>query len=156
MKRIIYILAAALLLCGCNDNVSRVFDDYFVYIVDEYGAGTSKIEESADDLTMTYYICLVAPTLDSDVKVGFDVSCGDGLKEGVDFVLPKSSREVTISRGVARMPVRITYNRKRIDPSKDNTITIALTSVDRDGITLGYPGPAALYSTHTITKIQEQ
>ncbi|MCQ2164711.1 MAG: hypothetical protein MJZ04_05960 [Bacteroidales bacterium] len=156
MKKIIYMIAAALMLCGCNDNVSKVFDDYFVYIVDEYGASTSKIEETADDLTMTYYICLVAPTLDSDVTVGFEVTCGDGLKEGVDFEVAKSAREVTISRGVARMPVRITFNEKRIDPARDNTVTIRLTDVDRDGISLGYPGPSALFSAHTITKIQEQ
>lgn len=152
MKKIIAILSAVLFLCSCQERAAGVFEDYFVCIMDENDSETSVIQSSSDNLTMTYYVKLVAPTLDSDLTVNFDVIPGDGLEEGVDYEVVRNARSVTIARGVVRMPVRITYLKHAVDPVKDNTVTIQLTGVSQKGINIGYPGPKALFSRHIVTK----
>ena len=84
--------------------------------------------------------------------VDYEFIPGDGLKEGVDYVPFSSSRSVTIARGVTRMPVRITYNSNVLDPAKDNTLTIKLTGCSDPSLNIGYPGPAANFSKHIVTK----
>lgn len=153
MKKIILTLTLAIMASGCNDSVNSVFSDYFVCIKDEYNSEKSVVEDTFNNFTVSYYVNLIAPTLDSDVTVYYDIVVGDGLKEGVDFTLAKKGTSITIPRGINRMPIRITYKKHDIDPGKDNTITIRLTGIDKEGISIGYPGPKAKYSSHTITKI---
>ncbi len=156
MKNIILLfftsIAGLLTFSSCTDRLNTVFTNYYVCIKDEYGASSSNIDASVDDLTMTYYIYLVAPTLAHPVTVDYELIPGDGLKEGVDYVPFSSSRSVTIARGVTRMPVRITYNSNVVDPAKDNTLTIKLTGCSDPSLIIGYPGPAANFSKHVVTK----
>jgi hypothetical protein len=49
------------------------------------------------------------------------------------------------------MPVRIRWMPHRVDPSKDNTLTIRLTGNSRS-FTLGYPGPEHLQRQLVIEK----
>lgn len=156
MRKIFAILAAASIFAGCDDNVNEVFSDYFVCIKDENEAETSVIQDSSNGLVSTYYIYLVAPVLDEDVTVGFELVPGSGLQEGRDYEVRGSARSVTIARGIVKMPVRITWKARDVDPQEDNTVTIRLTDVSRKGINIGYPGPKSLFSTHVITKVHSK
>ncbi len=150
--KLFIVVLAICCLSSCSDRLDIVFTDYYVCIKDEYGAATSNISSEVDDLTMTYYIYLVSPVLDHSVTVDYEIISGDGLTEGIDYTLFTDSRSVTISRGVTRMPIRITYNSNALDPTKDNTLTIRLTSCSDPSLIIGYPGPAANYSKHIVTK----
>ncbi|MDD6151657.1 MAG: hypothetical protein PUB45_04955 [Bacteroidales bacterium] len=156
MRKIFAILAAASIFAGCDDNVNEVFSDYFVCIKDENESETSTIKDTSNELVMTYYITLVAPVLEKDVVVSYEIVPGKGLKEGVDYKPVSKARSVTLARGVTRMPVRIIYLKNPVDPEADNTLTITLTGVDRNGITLGYPGPASSFVSHTVTKVHSE
>ena len=146
------VIPLAFLLTSCKDHLEVVFDDYYVCVKSEDGAASSTVSSAADQLVMTYYFNLVSVERDEDLTVNFDVVAGDGLKEGVDFVLPTDSRSVTFSKGIYKRPFRINFLKHTLDPSKDNTITIKITSTSDPSITIGYPGPSAKFSSHVITK----
>ena len=103
---------------------------------------------------MSYFVELHAETRQSDVVVTYEVVPGDGLKEGVDYIL-NESKTVTFPKNVYRMPLRIQYMRHTVDPSKDNTLTIRLLSTNDPEVSVGYPGPSKKYSTHTVTKVND-
>lgn len=153
--KIFKLLSAVLVLMlvqSCSDRLHTIFTDYYVSIKNEDGAASSVVDASQDNLLVTYYIYLVAPILDEDVVVNYSVEPGDGLKEGVDYKLTSASGKVTISPGITRMPVRVTFLRHEVDPQKDNTLTLKLTSCSNPSIRIGYPGPDALFSSHIVTK----
>ena len=156
MKNIFYKIAITVLalsmMYSCNDRVETVFTDYYVCIKDENGAETSSVDASVSNLTVTYYVYLVAPVLDHNVVVNYEFIPGAGLQEGVDYTPVSSSRSVTIAKGITRMPIRVTYNKSTLDPDMDNTLTIRLTSCSNESLNLGYPGPAARFRSHTVTK----
>ena len=84
-------IAAALLLnlAGCSDRPSDfVFRDYFVSISSESGDASSSVLSSADNLVLQYPVRLVSQERKEDLTVEFEVIPGDGVQEGVDYVLP--------------------------------------------------------------------
>ncbi|MCQ2141098.1 MAG: hypothetical protein MJY83_01990 [Bacteroidales bacterium] len=157
MKRYLYIfisiVAVIITLTSCEDNLHIVFTDYYVCIKDENGADKSTVKSNLDEEVYTYYVSLVAPTQDNDIVVDYEIIPGDGLKEGVDYKMQRDSRSVTMAKGVYKMPIRVVWLAHKIDPDKDNSLTIKLTGCNNSSITIGYPGPSAKYSTHKITKI---
>ncbi|MBQ6015728.1 MAG: hypothetical protein IJL22_05465 [Bacteroidales bacterium] len=154
-NRIIKALAMIALSCtliSCDDRPDRMFRDFFVSVADETGAQTSRILSSSNNLVMTYYFSLVSEELKEPLTVNFDLQVGDGLKEGKDFAFQTQARSITFEPGVYKKPFRINYLSNPVDDSKDNTIKIIITSTSDPSIIIGYPGPSAKYSTHTITK----
>ena len=141
------------MLAACSDRPDDLlFTDYFVSIQDENGAQTSRVLSSSNNFVVTYYFSLVSEELKEPLTVNFDLQVGDGLKEGKDFTLQTQSRTITFDPGVYKKPFRINYLSNPVDDSKDNTIKIVITSASDPSITIGYPGPSAKFSTHTITK----
>ena len=79
---------------------------------------------------------------------------GDGLKPGVDYTEP-TKLTVTFSPDEYRKYFRINYLKHDVDPEKDNTLTIRIASTSDPSIILGYPGPSRKYSSHVVTKIND-
>lgn len=153
MKRISALIFLAFVLASCSDRPDDLlFKRFFVSVADETGAQTSRILSSSNNLVMTYYFSLVSEELKEPLTVNFDLQVGDGLKEGTDFTLQTQARSATFEPGVYKKPFRINYLSNPVDASKDNTIKIIITSTSDPSIIIGYPGPSAKYSTHTITK----
>ena len=148
--------ALAALLCvlsSCSDRPKDLlFQDFFVSVADETGSQSSRILSTANNLVVSYYFSLVSEARKEPLTVHFDLVVGDGLEEGKDFSLQTQARSVTFEPGVYRKPFRINYLKNPVDPSKDNTIRIIITSVSDPSLTIGYPGPSAKFSQHIITK----
>lgn len=148
--------ACVALLCALNSCSDRpddlLFKDFFVYVVDENGLATSQILSTSDNLVITYYFNLVSETISEPLTVNFDLVVGDGLQQGVDFNLQNDVRSITFEPGIYKKPFRMNFKKHQLDPAKDNTIKIVITSTSDPNITIGYPGPSAKFSSHTITK----
>lgn len=153
MKQISKLITLALMLTACSDRPDDLlFEKFFVSVTDENGAQTSRVLSSSNNFVVTYYFSLVSEELKEPLTINFDLQVGDGLKEGKDFTLQTQSRTITFDPGVYKKPFRINYLSNPVDDSKDNTIKIVITSASDPSITIGYPGPSAKFSTHTITK----
>lgn len=153
MKQISILLTLALMLTACSDRPDDLlFNRFFVSVTDESGSQSSRVLSSSNNLVMTYYFSLVSEELKEPLTVNFDLQVGEGLKEGKDFALQTQTRSITFEPGVYKKPFRINYLSNPVDDAKDNTIKIVITSTSDPSIIIGYPGPSAKYSTHTITK----
>lgn len=157
MKRLASLLSYGLCAClsavSCSDRTDITFKDFFVCIKDESGGATSVVNSQSDQFVATYYISLVSTERDTPLTVDYDITVGNGLREGVDFVLQSESRSVTFQPGVYSRPVRINFLRRTVDPTRDNTLTLTLTGTSDPSLLLGYPGPSHYYSRHVVTKV---
>lgn len=142
----------AILSSSCEDHLKILFDDWYVCVKDENDSQSSFVPDDADGLVGTYYFYLVSEERKTDLIVNYELVVGDGLKEGVDFECQNASNSVTFAPGIYKRPMRIRFLKHPIDPTKDNTIKIKIVSTSDQGITIGYPGPSAKFSYHTITK----
>lgn len=153
LNNVIAAIAALLLAASCSDRPDDLlFKDFFVCVQDENGNASSRVLSSSNNLVNTYYFQLVSEKRDTPLKVDFDIIVGDGLTEGVDYVLQRDIRSIEFEPGVYKKPFRINFKSNAVDPSKDNTITIQITKVSDSGIRIGYPGPNAKFSNHVIEK----
>lgn len=77
MKRftgtLISIAAAVILMNSCSVNDPVLFEDSFVFIVDESGAYSSTVSSQSQNLLSTYYVWFVAPLQSQDVTVSYDI-----------------------------------------------------------------------------------
>lgn len=153
------IIAAALLLCAtsCEDKVEVLFDTPFISITGEDGTSSSEQILNKNDgylSTLIVRVCASDNFFKEAITVDYELICGDGLKEGVDFTLQKStSSPLKFDKGIYSMPVRIRWNtNKDFDPSKDNTLTVRLTGSSDPEMLIGYPGPDKIHSSFTFTK----
>ncbi|MCI1786416.1 MAG: hypothetical protein LKI59_09840 [Bacteroidales bacterium] len=156
MKKILFLLAvsiSAAFMVSCSENDPVVFDDAFVYIADESGASSSVMDWESQNYLSTYYVYLVIPAQNTDITVNYDLIAGDGLKEGVDYKLISStSSPLAFLAGIYKMPIRIEWLKHGLDPSKDNTMQIVLTSCSNTSVRLGKPGPDSIGKIYTIIK----
>lgn len=153
INKLIAVLSALLLAASCSDRPDDLlFKDFFVSIQDEDGKASSRVLASSNNLVMTYYFQLVSEQRSTPLKVDFEVIVGDGLTKGVDYELQRDIRSIEFEPGVYKKPFRINFLSHAVDASKDNTITIRITGVSDSDVTIGYPGPSAKYSSHTIEK----
>lgn len=152
-KKILYLTATlglALTLCSCEKH-ETIFDHPFIYITDGKMSGSSREDVTSDGrYTSEYTLILSSKTLKEELIVTYDLIVGDGLTEGVDFELlnPKS---VVFPIGLYENVIRIKWNARRVDETKNNTIRIVLTGTNQN-ITLGFPGPDKNNSSFMITK----
>ena len=150
-KRIGVCVALLCALSACSDRPDDLlFKDFFVYVVDETGSASSRVLSTANNLVVTYYFNLVSETMEEPLTVNFDVVIGGGLSEGTDFIFQTESRSVTFEPGVYKKPFRILYKNHVVDPTKDNTIQLVITSTSDPDIIIGYPGPNHKYDRHQI------
>lgn len=155
MKRIIatvLCLAALFAATSCQDKLDIVFTDFYTYIDDGSNGAFLSVERD-DAYVLTLFIHIVAPAQDDMITVSYEVTPGNGLKEGVDYKLVSSSKTIAFQPGIYKMPVRIELLKSSaFDETKDNTITITLTG-NSAGFGLGKPGPDAKYKSFEIKKI---
>ena len=155
MKRLIatiLCLAALFAATSCEDKLNIVFSDYFTYIDDGNSASLVSVSRE-DESVITAIIHLAAVEQDDVVTVSYEVTPGNGLKEGVDYKLVSSSKTIAFQPGIYKMPVRIeVLKSSALDETKDNTITITLVD-NSAGFGLGMPGPDAKYKSFVIKKI---
>ncbi len=152
---------AALVLGGCDWHEEVYFDTPFASIFDTTGGSSSTIDSNfgkgvesiLSELKLT--ISVSSGKFTEPVIVDYEFIVGDGLTEGVDFKVQKSTASpVKFSTGTYTMPVRILWLKAPSpDASKDNTLTIRLTGSSLDGMLLGYPGPSSKGSSYTFTRI---
>ena len=157
MKRFVFSLISAVLLCSCSDRVDVVFDTPFVSISDEAELNSSMmVDKDANNLltSLTVRLCVSNHYFTEPITVDYEMLVGDGLTEGVDFkVQPNTRSPLTFDPGNYTAPIRIIWLKNpAFDPDRKNTLTIVLTGSSLDGMVLGYPGPDALRSTFTFTK----
>lgn len=145
-------MCLAALAVSCRDHNDVVFGDYFVCIKDESGMSNGTVSRTSNNFVTTYYVYITAPKRDHPVSVEYEMLVGDGLQEGVDFrVQATTASPLVFDPGTVRMPIRIVWLRHELDPERDNTLTIRLTSCS-EGYGIGYPGPQHRFSEYTITK----
>lgn len=150
MKRLFIPLLFAVisLLCGaCRKSTITMYDgSYFIWF-DAANSGPVSINEEAT-LSAEYSVHLSATMPKSAVKVKFEVVPGDGLKENTDYQILTTGGTLTFYPGLFSLPIRIKWLPNKVDPAKDNSVTIRLTGCAPDGYSLGMPGP-----DHNLEKI---
>ena len=144
-SRILTILAALALLCGCEKHEEVFFDTPFVRIEDSNGLMSMEIDHKLDNLLTELRVVVSASSnyFTEPISVEYEVIAGDGLQEGVDFRIQSSHRSpITFSPGTYTMPIRVIwYKADDFDPAKDNTLTFRLTNASIPQMLLGVPGP---------------
>lgn len=147
------VMAALVPLCmavqGC-DNGDEPYDHPFVYITADGGLSRTVVNSDVNNVN-TYFVYLSSKALDRNLEVTYEIIAGDGLQAGRDFEIVNTGNTLTFYPGIYDMPVRIRWKPNRVDPTKNNTLTIRLVS-DNLGFTLGMPGPDGLKRELVIEK----
>lgn len=143
---------ASLTLASCAKE-EVVWDHPYIIITDEFNTSSATVNQLGT-FVATYSVKMSTKAIDYDVAVKFEVKAGNGLTEGVDYKVITSGGELNFPPGVYVRPLRIEWLSNAIDPSKDNTLTIALTS-NSANFTIGYPGPAHNNAKYVITKVAD-
>lgn len=145
IKHILPWLAALALLCGCEKHTETFFDTPFVRIEDANGQFSMVVDHTLDNLLTEIRVVVSASKnyFSEPITVEYETVVGDGIREGVDFRIQSSHRSpLTFSPGTYSLPIRVIwYKSASYDPSKDNTLTLRLTSSSLPDMLLGVPGP---------------
>ena len=149
MKKILYLLMMVA-ICSCADQEGEWYDTPFVRISTETGQASTVVLSDVRNVN-TYYVYLSTTPLSEELTVSYEVVVGDGLQSGVDYELVTEGTTLTFLPGFYDAPIRVRWLPHRVDPTKNNTLTIRLTGNSR-GFHLGYPGPGQLQRQLTIEK----
>lgn len=141
---------ATAVLTACGDDGPEVFDQPFVRIATESGASNTIVMSDVKAVN-TYMVYLSSPALTESLEVSYEITVGNGLQSGVDYQIVTTENPLVFLPGIYTMPIRIRWLEHRVDPSKDNTITIRLTGNSRNFM-LGFPGPDHVQSQMVIEK----
>ncbi|MBR4850762.1 MAG: hypothetical protein IKU97_01730 [Tidjanibacter sp.] len=154
LKFAMLVLAAAI-MWSCYEE-PQPLDKPFVYIQDEAGGSKMDISAQGNNIVSDLRVYLSCKRFTEPILVHYDVIVGDGLKEGVDFVIqPTTKSPLTFKPGTYDLPVRISWKKsENFDATKDNTVTITLKEVESNigEFYLGLLGPDHLRSTYVFTK----
>lgn len=149
------IVLAATALWGCYEE-PQPLDKPFVYIMDENGGGSATISATGNNISSELFVHLSCRKFNEPIQVYYDVIVGDGLKEGVDFVIQSTTKSPLTFKNYDPQPIRISWRKTdNFDPTKDNTVTFAIRSVESSEIGefhLGYLGPDRLFNSYVFTK----
>ena len=150
-------VSALMALASCEKHQEILFDTPFVRISDETGTSSSmNVSNSANNYltSLRIDVNISGEKYIGDVTIEYEVIAGNGLREGVDYVIQSSTLSLVVfTKGTYTMPVRLLWKHNPdFDPEKDNTLVIRLTSSSMEEMLIGYPGPSALKSSFTFTK----
>ena len=150
-KYINRLLLPIIAVCFCISTVScrddeEVYDNPFIHINANGGLSWVIVNN-----VNSYNIYLSSGSLTQNVVVNYEIVVGNGLQAGRDFELVNPGNTITFLPGIYSMPVRIRWKPNRVDPTKNNTLTIRLTGNNMD-FNLGLPGPDALQRELVIEK----
>jgi hypothetical protein len=141
-----------LLFAACGKEEHQPFDHPFIHIMNN-NSSSETVNYMANSVR-TYNIYLSSKPLTENLEVTFQVTAGNGLKEGVDYEMVTPGNTLVFLPGIYDMPIRVRWIASpNLDTSKENTLTIELTSNNQD-ITLGLPGPDQLQKKFVITKVK--
>lgn len=115
------------------------FDHPFIHIMADGGASRVIVNSDVNNVN-SYNVYLSSKALTQNLVVDYEIIVGDGLQAGRDFELVTQGNSLTFLPGIYDMPIRIRWKPNRVDPTKNNTLTIKLTG-NSLGFTLGLPGP---------------
>lgn len=157
-KRLLHTMFLLLPLLGggwvgvssCADDGPEAFDQPFVRIATESGASSIVVMSDVKAVN-TYTVYLSSRALTDNLEVSYEIVVGDGLVSGVDYQVVTTENPLVFLPGIYTMPIRIRWLEHRVDPSKDNTVTIRLTGNSK-GFALGFPGPDHVQSQLVIEK----
>jgi hypothetical protein len=138
------------LFSSCTTDEKDPFDESFIHIMSDTGASEIVVGSDVNNIN-TYSIYLSSKSLSENVVVTYEITVGNGLKNGVDYELLTKGNELTFLPGIYDMPIRIQWKPNRVDEAKDNTITIRLME-NNLGLTMGLPGPDGLQRELVIEK----
>ncbi|SFF83028.1 hypothetical protein [Prevotella sp. KH2C16] len=150
MKRILFLCLVLATLVSCNKEEFDGYDNPFVSIATETGASSITVLSNVNNIN-TYMVLVSSRPLETPLTVNYQITVGDGLEEGVDYELVTTGNSLVFEPGVYDMPVRIRWMSHPVDESKDNTLTITLTSNSKD-FTLGLPGKSGYRKSLVIEK----
>ena len=155
-KTIICILSSLVFLTACEKHQNILFDTPFVKITDSAGQSEMNIDKTMNGILseLQVSISVSANHFTQPISIEYETIIGDGLTEGKDFKIQTNTKSpLTFDPGTYTLPVRILwYKTDGFDPSKDNTLTIKLSSSSLDGMILGFPGPDKKNSTFKFIK----
>ncbi|MBD5180634.1 MAG: hypothetical protein HDT01_04975 [Bacteroidales bacterium] len=126
------------------------FDHPFIHIVADNGASRVIVNSDVNNVN-SYNVYVSSKALTSNLVVNYEILVGDGLQAGRDFELVNPGNTLTFLPGIYDMPIRIRWKPNKVNPTKNNTLTIRLTG-NNQGFTLGLPGPDELQRELVIEK----
>ncbi|WP_131539154.1 hypothetical protein [Pedobacter nototheniae] len=141
-------LGFAIMITACKKETTPYNNPFFHIMVDNKSA--VEVLSNRKD-TVNYNVYLSAELQFDPINVQYQVTIGDGLKEGRDFELITKGTTLTFPQGIFERPIKIAWKEAALDATKDNTITISLISNSKN-YTLGLPGPDQLQKKLVITK----
>ncbi|NGM61329.1 hypothetical protein G5B30_05285 [Sphingobacterium sp. SGG-5] len=137
---------------ACGKEEQKPFDQPFLHIMSN-NSSSETVNYMANSIR-TYNIYLSSRPLTENLEVNFQVTAGNGLREGVDYEMVTPGNTLIFLPGIYDMPIRVRWiANPALDANKDNTLTIELVS-NNQGITLGLPGPDQLQKKFIITKVK--
>ena len=137
-------------VCSCADQEVELFDEPFVRIATPTGTASTVVLSNVRNVN-AYTVYLSSRALTDNLEVSYEIVVGDGLVSGVDYQVVTTENPLVFLPGIYTMPIRIRWLEHRVDPSKDNTVTIRLTGNSK-GFALGFPGPDHVQSQLVIEK----
>lgn len=137
------------MVISCNKEEYKPYDHPFVNIHFN-NSDQARIRENRNE-TVEYFVYLSAKLQYEPTIVNFEIIAGNGLSEGIDYEIVNAERSVTLLGGVFQAPISIRWKSNPINREKDNSLTIRLTSNNRN-FTIGLPGPDKKQSSLKITK----
>ena len=152
MERILlsfFAIWMCLSVTSCSDD-DEPYDHPFVHIMSDGGASRVTVNSDVNNVN-SYNVYLSSKALTKNLVVNYEILIGDGLQAGRDFELVTQGNSLTFLPGIYDMAVRIRWKPNKVDPTKNNTLTIRLTGNSMD-FTLGLPGPDGLQRELVIEK----
>lgn len=150
MRQLYIFVIMVCLFSSCTTDEKDPFDESFIHIMSDTGASEIVVGSDVNNIN-TYSIYLSSKSLSENVVVTYEITVGNGLKNGVDYELLTKGNALTFLPGIYDMPIRIQWKPNRVDEAKDNTITIRLVE-NNLGLTMGLPGPDGLQRELVIEK----
>ena len=143
-----------ILFCfSCDTNNDVIYDQPFVYLTDKYNGTASTVDSEGRNVSMDYDVNLRSKTLENTIEVYYEIVPGDGVQEGVDYLIPEGQTSpVKFEPCVFQQTIHISWLRNALDDDKDNSIYIRMTDCNVDRVILGRLGPDQFGKVYTITK----
>ena len=145
----ITVLPLLLLISSCGKEEFEPYNNPFFHIMVD-NKGTVEVLANRKD-AVDYKVYLSAELQFDPIDVEYEITVGNGLKEGVDFDLITKGAKLTFPQGIFERPITIQWKESILDPAKDNRIIIRLISNTKN-YTMGLPGPDQLQRQLIITK----
>jgi hypothetical protein len=142
------VLPLLLLISSCKDEFEPYNNPFFHIMVDN--KETVEVLANRKD-KVDYSVYLSAELQFDPIEVTYDITIGNGLKEGVDFDLITKGNKLIFPQGIFERPITIQWKESVLDPTKDNRIIIRLINNSKN-YTMGLPGPDGLQRQLIITK----